>query len=104
VSWPSPNKARLRFYVGGRRRSMVITVSHRDHGGRGEAREALQVMLAEAEAEQRVPKGSQTLGETVDAYVDHLRRIGRSRSTVDLAKTHWAPWQTPPPSASGPHT
>ncbi len=84
VSWLSPTKARLRIRVGGERRTKMMTVSHRDRGGRGEANEALQVMIAEAEAEKRAPRGSHTLGETMDAYVGHLRRIGRSPSTVEL--------------------
>ena len=44
----------------------------------------LGVMIAEAEAEQSAPKGSKTFGQTVDAYMDHLHRIGRSPSTVSL--------------------
>ena len=41
-------------------------------------------MVEEAEAQQRAPRGSQSVGQAVDSHMDHLRRIGRSPSTVNL--------------------
>lgn len=84
ITWLTTTKARLRIRLkDGSRRTKVATFSHRDHGGRGQATEALALFLAEAEAELE-PRTTQTLGEAMDAYVVMLRRIGRSPSTARL--------------------
>lgn len=82
VQWITTTKARLRVRVGGVRRSKVVSLSHRDHGGRGEATAALSAFRSEVAAELRAPKGDRTLGEVVDRYMAHLERLGSSPSTI----------------------
>ena len=75
VSWITSSKVKLRVRVEGISRSKTVTVSHRDHGGRGEAENALAAFIEEVatDAAAVVPATSQpvpTLGEALSSYIE----------------------------------
>jgi site-specific recombinase XerD len=65
-------------------RSRVVRVAHRDHGGRGEAATELENFVCEIQSEQfRAENQVRTVGEVITSYIEHCRRIGRRRGTVE---------------------
>lgn len=89
IKWlPGDRKVRLRVWVKidgvDVRRSKTVKVSHRDHGGRGEATEALAAFVAELEREaNRTPLSERTMGEALTAYVTDRIRLERAQKTID---------------------
>lgn len=84
VTWLSPTRVKIRVRVSGKARSKTIRVTHRDHGGRGEADAALEAFVNEVGTEAPVPEESAlTLGTLMDAYVADRARVGKARSTVE---------------------
>ncbi len=85
ITWTGPSTARLRVSVeidGQRvRRTKTVHVSHRNHGGRGEAAEALREFVAECQSptDQRSPTVDQLMAD----YIAHCERIGRTPTTLD---------------------
>ncbi len=84
ITWITPSRARLSVWVksdGARvRRTRVVTVTHRDHGGRGDAQAELDKFAAELAGPA---KGSLTVKDVVREYRKHCERVGKSKSTVE---------------------
>lgn len=81
ITWLDPGKALLRVRTDAGVRSKTIRTTHRDHGGRGEAAEALTALQASLEAESRRPD-QHTLAETFDEYLKDLKRRERRGGTT----------------------
>jgi len=86
IEWLDKGRVRLRARVDGKQRSKVIHVTHRNHGGRGEAAEALAKFTEQIEEEARVA-GRQGAGSTVgQLFADYIARSkgsGRRESTLE---------------------
>lgn len=86
IQWLDSRRVRLRIRDGeGRQRSRVVRLAKdKDHGGRGEAVEAVETFLADIVAEsETAPDQSPTVAELFVAYIAHCERIGRSKSTTE---------------------
>jgi integrase len=79
--WLGPSKVRLTVSIAGKRRTRVVRVKHRDHGGRGEAQDALQAFERELRTPRR-PKAP-TVAELFAEYIHHSDRVGRARGTLE---------------------
>lgn len=84
ISWLGPSKVRLRVWASSDdRRTKVVRLSrHRDHGGRGEAAEALDVFATEVAESMRPAGAVHTLGEALEVYVADRERLGRAVKTI----------------------
>lgn len=81
ISWVGPTKVLLRVYAEDGRRSKVVNVASKNHGGRGEAADALADFIEEVN--RPVVKGPQrTLTQTLEAFIDHCR-TRRAQGTVE---------------------
>lgn len=86
ISWLTPRKVRLRFYdEDGRRRTRVVGVVHKEHGGRSEAGDALRAFIEEVEAERNAPV-PRTLSQAVTAYIEDCQRRGGRQGTIESYK------------------
>jgi hypothetical protein len=74
---------KLRVWVdtedGRQRKSRVVKVASKEHGGRGQAVEKLEAFQAECEEAQKVQAKSVTLSELMTEYTTHIRRVGKAR-------------------------
>jgi hypothetical protein len=85
--WVSSTKVKLRVWVdtadGRRRKSRVVKVASKEHGGRGEAADKLEAFQAECEEAQKVQAKSVTLSELMTEYTTHVGRVGKAQATVE---------------------
>lgn len=83
-----PGWVRLRVWQeaesGRVRRSKLVKVRLKNHGGRGDAAEALEQFAAELDAEAKAAAVvSHTLPELMESYIAHCARRGRSKGTLE---------------------
>lgn len=84
IKWVTNTKVRLSSRSTGVRRTKTVTVVHRDRGGRTAAAAELERFVEELRDEAGRPPGAGvTVRQTLDDYVEHCRRIGRSQGTID---------------------
>jgi integrase len=82
ITWMGPSKALLRISTSSGVRSKTVRTAHRDHGGRGQAEEALAKFEAELIAQEDSPAG-ETLESVLTYYIGHVTRLGKTRGTVE---------------------
>ena len=63
-------------------RSKTVRTANRDHGGRGQAEDALAEFSAKLEDEDDAP-ASETLQSVMAYYIDHVTRLGKRRGTIE---------------------
>ncbi len=84
ITWITNTKARLSVRVAGGRRTKVVTVVHRDRGGRSAAAAELELFAEELRVQALDPReAAVTVRQMLDEYVDHCRRIGRAQGTIE---------------------
>ena len=87
VAWLTPTKVKLRIRLeDGARASKTVRVAHRDQGGRGTAKEALEAFqreVAERSVVAPTRQATWTLRELMDAYIADRARVGKARSTLE---------------------
>lgn len=92
VTWVTSSKVKLRVRVDGVTHSKTVDVSHRDHGGRGEADGVLAAFKAEVAsgvAVVPVVRSLHTLGEVLSSYIELCQgstRPGTIESYENAAK------------------
>lgn len=87
ISWLSNYKVRLRVWIeldGEKvRRSKVVKVAHRDHGGRGEATAELDAYLDAVALDLAPGRESRTLEQVIEAYIVDRKRLGKAAKTIE---------------------